>query len=231
MPFKLIGCLLVVCTGTMIGFVLSGRLYKRRDFLKSFTEFISLLATNLRYSGDDIFTLVNSCAENSGLDLLLFSECDRPFDELWLERVKELSSEIPLSKSDISMLNDFGSQLGKTDTEGQLKHLELYEVSFSKQLSSARDAITKNQSYIKQWDFCRKCNRPHDDLEVVMDVELIFKIAAVGIIVAVLTQLLIRSGREEQAMLTSLAGLIVVLTLIITQISTLFNTIKQLFGF
>lgn len=64
-----------------------------------------------------------------------------------------------------------------------------------------------------------------------MDVELIFKIAAVGIIVAVLTQLLIRSSREEQAMLTSLAGLIVVLTLIITQISTLFNTIKQLFGF
>ena len=64
-----------------------------------------------------------------------------------------------------------------------------------------------------------------------MDVELIFKIAAVGIIVAGLTQLLIRSGREEQAMLTSLAGLIVVLTLIITQISTLFNTIKQLFGF
>lgn len=64
-----------------------------------------------------------------------------------------------------------------------------------------------------------------------MDVELIFKIAAVGIIVAVLTQLLIRSGREEQAMMTSIAGLIVVLTLIITQISSLFNTIKQLFGF
>ena len=64
-----------------------------------------------------------------------------------------------------------------------------------------------------------------------MDVELIFKIAAVGIIVAVLTQLLIRSGREEQAMMTSIAGLIVVLTLIITQISSLFSTFKQLFGF
>ncbi len=64
-----------------------------------------------------------------------------------------------------------------------------------------------------------------------MDVELIFKIAAIGIIVAVLSQVLIRSGREEQAMLTTLAGLIVVLTLIVTQISTLFNTIKQLFGF
>ena len=49
-----------------------------------------------------------------------------------------------------------------------------------------------------------------------MDVELIFKIAAIGIIVAVLCQVLIRSGREEQAMLTTLAGLIVVLTLIVT---------------
>ncbi len=64
-----------------------------------------------------------------------------------------------------------------------------------------------------------------------MDVELIFKIAAIGIIVSVLSQLLIRSGREEQAMLTTLAGLIVVLTLIVTQISSLFTTIKQLFGF
>lgn len=64
-----------------------------------------------------------------------------------------------------------------------------------------------------------------------MDVELIFKIAAIGIIVAVLCQVLIRSGREEQAMLTTLAGLVVVLTLIVTQISALFNTIKQLFGF
>ena len=64
-----------------------------------------------------------------------------------------------------------------------------------------------------------------------MDVELIFKIAAIGRIVAVLCQVLIRSGREEQAMLTTLAGLIVVLTLIVTQISALFNTIKQLFGF
>ena len=64
-----------------------------------------------------------------------------------------------------------------------------------------------------------------------MDVELIFKIAAIGIIVAVLCQVLIRSGREEQAFLTTLAGLIVVLTLIVTQISALFNTIKQLFGY
>ncbi len=63
-----------------------------------------------------------------------------------------------------------------------------------------------------------------------MDVDLIFNIAAIGIIVAVLNQVLIRSGREEQAMMTTLAGLIVVLMMVITQISALFDTIKQLFG-
>lgn len=59
---------------------------------------------------------------------------------------------------------------------------------------------------------------------------MIFKIAAIGIIVAVLNQLLIRSGREEQAMMTTLAGLIVVLMMIISEISTLFDTIKSVFG-
>ena len=63
-----------------------------------------------------------------------------------------------------------------------------------------------------------------------MDVDLIFKIAAIGIIVAVLNQVLIRSGREEQAMLTTLAGLIVVLSIIVVEISTLFETVKSVFG-
>lgn len=63
-----------------------------------------------------------------------------------------------------------------------------------------------------------------------MDINLIFKIAAIGIIVSVLNQLLIRSGREEQAMMTTLAGLIVVLMMLIKEISTLFSTIKSVFG-
>ena len=56
-----------------------------------------------------------------------------------------------------------------------------------------------------------------------------FKIAAIGIIVAVLNQLLIRSGREDQAMMTTLAGLVVVLSILVKQISALFVTIKSLF--
>lgn len=63
-----------------------------------------------------------------------------------------------------------------------------------------------------------------------MDIDLIFKIAAIGIIVAVLNQLLIRSGREDQAMMTTLAGLVVVLSILVKQISVLFVTIKSLFA-
>lgn len=63
-----------------------------------------------------------------------------------------------------------------------------------------------------------------------MDVDFIFKIAAIGIIVTVLHQLLVRSGREEQAMMTSLAGLVAVLMMIIKVIAELFDTVKDLFG-
>ena len=63
-----------------------------------------------------------------------------------------------------------------------------------------------------------------------MDVDLIFKIAAVGILVAVLNQLLVRSGREEQALMTTLAGLVVVLMMLVQQISDLFELVKTLFS-
>ena len=63
-----------------------------------------------------------------------------------------------------------------------------------------------------------------------MDIDLVFKIAAIGIIVAVLNQLLIRSGREDQAMMTTLACLIVVLSMLVQQISDLFINIKALFN-
>ena len=63
-----------------------------------------------------------------------------------------------------------------------------------------------------------------------MEIDLIFKIAAIRIIVAVLNQLLIRSGREDQAMMTTLAVLVVVLSILVKQISVLFVTIKSLFA-
>ena len=63
-----------------------------------------------------------------------------------------------------------------------------------------------------------------------MDVDLLFKIAAIGILVAVLHQVLCRAGREEQAMMTTLAGVVIVLTLVIEEISSSFNTVRTLFN-
>ncbi|HJA63356.1 MAG TPA: stage III sporulation protein AC [Candidatus Intestinimonas stercoravium] len=63
-----------------------------------------------------------------------------------------------------------------------------------------------------------------------MNVDLIFRIAAIGILVSVLNQVLIRSGRDEQATMTTLAGLVVVLMMVVQEISDLFDLVQTLFG-
>ena len=70
-----------------------------------------------------------------------------------------------------------------------------------------------------------------DPVILTMDIDLIFKIAAIGIIVSILNQVLSRSGREEQATMTTIAGLIVVLMMIAQRISDLFELVKTLFEF
>jgi stage III sporulation protein AC len=64
---------------------------------------------------------------------------------------------------------------------------------------------------------------------MVMNVDVIFKIAAIGIVVTILNQVLIKAGREEQAMLTTLVGVIVVLTMVINLVTNLFDTVKTMF--
>ena len=74
------------------------------------------------------------------------------------------------------------------------------------------------------------CN-PCTILDLTMEIDLIFKIAATGIIVSILNQVLARSGRDEQATMTTLAGLIVVLMLVAQKIADLFDLVKRLFDF
>ena len=63
-----------------------------------------------------------------------------------------------------------------------------------------------------------------------MEIDLLFKIAAIGILVAVLHQVLVRAGREDQAMMTTLAGIVIVLSIVIKEISTLFNSVRVIFN-
>ena len=76
----------------------------------------------------------------------------------------------------------------------------------------------------------RRCGPGHI-AAVTMDIDLIFKIAAIGIIVAILNQVLSRSGRDEQATMTTLAGLVVVLMMLAQKIADLFTLVKELFEF
>ena len=69
------------------------------------------------------------------------------------------------------------------------------------------------------------------DRGIDMNIDLIFRIAAIGILVAVLNSLLSKSGRDEQAMMTTLAGLVVVLLMVVREIANLFDTVKKLFNF
>ena len=63
-----------------------------------------------------------------------------------------------------------------------------------------------------------------------MEIDLLFKIAAIGMLVAVLHQVLVRAGREDQAMMTTLAGVVIVLSIVIKEISTLFNNVRVIFN-
>ena len=63
-----------------------------------------------------------------------------------------------------------------------------------------------------------------------MDIDLLFKIAAIGILVAVIHQVLVKAGRDDQAMMTTLAGLVIVLSIVIKEISTLFESVRTLFN-
>lgn len=85
---------------------------------------------------------------------------------------------------------------------------------------------------IFSWNIdCYIINLRHRKAKWIMSgVDLIFRVAAIGIIVAVLNMLLVRAGRDDQAMMTTIAGLIVVLLVVIQEISNLFDTIKNLFG-
>ena len=76
----------------------------------------------------------------------------------------------------------------------------------------------------------RRCSAGHF-VSVTMEIDLIFKIAAIGIIVSILNQVLARSGREEQATMTTLAGLVVVLMMLAQKIADLFDLVKTLFEF
>lgn len=154
MALKIFGGLLLALSGFSAGWFFSKKLTMRKNFFKSIVCFVSALSTQIRYSTADIFTLVSLGARTAELDIFdIADENGTPFYTAWSNRVNAIPSRYGLKSSDRQLLLEFGEQLGKTDVEGQLKHLELYEAVFKNQLSNAENEIKKKSKLYKTMGF------------------------------------------------------------------------------
>ena len=154
----------------------------------------------------------------------------------WEKAVEE--SENNLTKEDKYVLKTLSKLLGQTDVEGQMSQIEITQKFLETQLKEAQQQKEKNEKLYSKlgttiglaiviilcWFYTLGGNG------INMDINLLFKIAAIGILVAVLHQVLVRAGREDQAMMTTLAGLVIVLTMVIKEISGLFDTVRTVFN-
>ena len=203
--FKLLGAALVLASSTLMGFYLSYRLKRRLKLLNALCELMSSLCTGVRYSRENVITLVRRSSPRLILDVLPDENNPRTFLQ---KTVESLQSSFYLTDNDESLLTDFFSKLGSTDTDGQLEHINIYKISFK---TACDNSLEDNNDRLHTAAF--------DPLGLSVKAELPSRGGHK-----------LRSGREEQAMLTTLAGLIVVMSLLMTEISSLFTTIKGLFG-
>ncbi len=155
MVIKLIGAVMLIIATFSAGYYKSKSLYRRRDFINAFIVYLNSLATAIRYQGEDIFEIAGKSACSQELNV--FSDINNAeelsFEDWWSKCVLTIPKAYSLDKTDISLLTDFGRQLGKTDIDGQLKHIELYKVLFKKQLADAQDAISRKSKLYKTMGF------------------------------------------------------------------------------
>ena len=151
------------------------------------------------------------------------------FGELWQKQIKQWLSDTHLKKGDKEQLGGLGEVLGYLDLEMQLSSIDLYLEQLELSIREAQDAAQTKQKLYQSLGVAGGIFLVIllVYMEEPMSVNLIFKIAAVGILVSVLSQILKHSGREEQAFLTSLAGLVLVLFWILPYI---FDTMQRLFA-
>ena len=179
-------------------------------------EIVGLLTENEQPIVRKIFrTLQRRLREQNGLSL----------GYLWRSTLRDCRAQVGLGTQECDILCDAANYLGRYDADEQLTGLSQVE----RRLAASREAAQEDLA--NRGNLYRTCGIALGLLVILVDVDLIFRIAAVGILVAVLGQLLSRSGREEQALMTTLAGLIVVLMLIVQEIDRLFTMMKNVFGF
>lgn len=240
---KLAGACLILCSAAGIGASYSGDLKRRVRELRVIKQMMYMLQGEIRYAHlplPEAFTHV-SVRLPAPFGLFLSGIADelkkadgRTLSEIWKAEEQKYIKKLHLTRTDLEQLETLGEVLGYLDTEMQLAAIRLYLEQLEQSLAEAQEQMGSRQPAVPEpWDRGR-CLSGHPvtltENGGTMSVNLIFKIAAVGILVSVICQVLKHSGREEQAFLTSLAGLVLVLFWILPYIFELFDTMKQLFA-
>ena len=141
---------MIILAATMIGFSLSGKLRTRCNFLRAFLDFLCNLEANIRFSGEDIFSLIEKSATNNILDVFKNNTSSKEF---WLNSLSKIPFDYGLKNEDFSLLKDFGAVLGLTDVDGQLNHIQLYKNLFDTQLKKAEKEYTSKSKLYKVISF------------------------------------------------------------------------------
>ena len=224
---RLLGAVLLVCTGFAAGQAYCQRLWAQWRAVCGFERLLTYLADQLAFCALPSAELLAAAAEHPAFAAYCPPNA-ASFAELRLPPplAKTCGAELHAGLHTIALCSR--QQAPQTmRTLAALCHR-----TAQGQYAAARRAAGGHSALacgVKQGITEKAKARPAFYRGTIMNIDLVFKIAATGIIVAVLNQLLTRSGREDQAMMTTLAGLIVVLSMLVRQISDLFVLIKALF--
>lgn len=154
LPIKIIGCILIVAATTLSGFKKSQRLYKRRDLINDFLIFLDSLATNIRYSTDELSVILSKSEDSFGKAIYnSYKEIKGSFFERWKKSVILATQGYSLKHEDKQLLCSFGEKLGITDVEGQLKHIELYKNLAAAHLEDSKKDITEKSRLYRTMGF------------------------------------------------------------------------------
>lgn len=227
---------LVLCGG-ICGFLAANRVRREQEQLVHLAAFLHELEIRMWCHGGTLQELFQQLSEQetyqtfSFLSNTLIAMQQVSFTEAWKTSVQ---ADKELSPDSRQMLCELGEELGISDLYTQKEILERYRSRVQQMEAEQRETSERKSDCIRAWDCWQEwqwqfCSVEKKE-EAKMDIDLIFKIAGTGIIVAVLNLVLKRAEREEQAMMTTLAGLIVVLVIIVQEIGGLFETVKSVFG-
>ena len=223
---RIAGTLLIFLTSAAVGIFLSNSIKNKKERLIKERKMLEEISIMIRFNSFTLKEIIFEL-ENAGLyndfkflnKLTIILKNVVSFPVAWEQAVKE---DDILSESEKKLLTEIGYSLGTSDIDGQLSTLNIYKARLDELIEE------ESEKYRIKGKMYRSLGVMFGAM--IMDVDLIFKIAGIGIIVAVLNLVLKRAEREEQAMMTTLAGLIVVLMMIISSISDLFDTVKSVFG-